>query len=72
MAWGGSAPNPTTGAKTDMVKLALDKGVSNTHICKDLDISKTSLYRIIGGAEGLGAGSSVTKQQLQEVWVFRI
>ena len=72
MAWGGSAPNPTTGAKTDMVKLALDKGVSNTHICKDLDISKTSLYRISGGAEGLGAGSSVTKQQLQEVWVFRI
>lgn len=39
---------PTARAKTDMVKLALDKGVSKAQICKDLEISKTSLYRIIG------------------------
>jgi DNA invertase Pin-like site-specific DNA recombinase len=38
---------PTARAKTDMVKLALDKGVSKAQICKDLEISKTSLYRII-------------------------
>jgi len=48
MAWGGSAPNPTTGAKTDMVKLALDKGISKAQVCRDLDTIKTSLYRIIG------------------------
>ena len=35
-------------AKADMVKLALDKGISKAQICRDLDISKTSLYRIIG------------------------
>ena len=39
---------PTARAKTDMVKLALDKGISKAQICADLDISKTSLYRIIG------------------------
>ena len=39
---------PTARAKTDMVKLALDKGVSKAQICRDLEISKTSLYRIIG------------------------
>jgi DNA invertase Pin-like site-specific DNA recombinase len=38
---------PTARAKTDMVKLALDKGVSKAQICRDLEISKTSLYRII-------------------------
>jgi DNA invertase Pin-like site-specific DNA recombinase len=38
---------PTARAKTDMVKLALDQGVSKAQICRDLDISKTSLYRII-------------------------
>ena len=38
---------PTARAKTDMVKLALDKGVSKAQICRDLGISKTSLYRII-------------------------
>jgi DNA invertase Pin-like site-specific DNA recombinase len=40
---------PTAQAKTDMVKLALDQGVSKAQICRDLQISKTSLYRIIGG-----------------------
>ena len=39
---------PTARAKTDMVKLALDQGVNKAQICRDLDISKTSLYRIIG------------------------
>ena len=39
---------PTARAKTDMVKLALAQGVSKAQICRDLDISKTSLYRIIG------------------------
>ena len=39
---------PTARAKTDMVKLALDEGVSKAQICRDLQISKTSLYRIIG------------------------
>jgi DNA invertase Pin-like site-specific DNA recombinase len=39
---------PTARAKTDMVKLALDQGVSKAQICRDLEISKTSLYRIIG------------------------
>ena len=39
---------PTARAKADMVKLALDQGVSKAQICRDLDISKTSLYRIIG------------------------
>ena len=39
---------PTARAKTDMVKLALEKGVSKAQICRDLQISKTSLYRIIG------------------------
>ena len=39
---------PTARAKTDMVKLALDKGISKAQICRDLEISKTSLYRIIG------------------------
>ena len=39
---------PTARAKTDMVKLALDNGVSKPQICKDLGISRTSLYRIIG------------------------
>ena len=39
---------PTAQAKTDMVKLALDQGVSKAQICRDLQISKTSLYRIIG------------------------
>ena len=39
---------PTARAKTDMVKLALAQGVSKAQMCRDLDISKTSLYRIIG------------------------
>jgi len=39
---------PTARAKTDMVKLALERGVSKAQICRDLEISKTSLYRIIG------------------------
>jgi DNA invertase Pin-like site-specific DNA recombinase len=43
---------PTARAKTDMVKLALDKGISKAQICRDLDISKTSLYRIIGELNG--------------------
>jgi DNA invertase Pin-like site-specific DNA recombinase len=43
---------PTARAKTDMVKLALDKGISKAQICRDLDISKTSLYRIIGELKG--------------------
>ena len=34
--------------KDGMVRLALDKGVSKAQISKDLEISKTSLYRIIG------------------------
>ena len=40
---------PKARAKTDMVKLALDEGVSKSQICRDLQLSKTSLYRIIGG-----------------------
>jgi transposase-like protein len=32
-----------------MVKLALDEGVSKAQVCRDLQISKTRLYRIIGG-----------------------
>ena len=43
---------PTARAKTDMVKLALDKGISKAQICRNLDISKTSLYRIIGELKG--------------------
>ena len=39
---------PTARAKTNTVKLALDKGTSKAQICRELDISKTSLYRIIG------------------------
>ena len=39
---------PTARAKTDMVKLALANGVSKPQICKDLGISRTSLYRIVG------------------------
>ena len=39
---------PTARAETDMVKLALEKGISKTQICRDLGINKTSLYRIIG------------------------
>ena len=35
---------PTARAKTDMVKLALDESVSKSQICRDLQISKTSLY----------------------------
>jgi len=42
---------PTARAKTDMVKLALDKGVSKAQICRDLEISKTSLYRIIADSK---------------------
>jgi len=42
---------PTARAKTDMVKLALENGVSKPQICKDLGISRTSLYRIIGDIE---------------------
>ena len=34
--------------KYGMVKFALDKGVSKAQISRDLEISKTSLYRIIG------------------------
>ena len=43
---------PTARAKADMVKLALDKGISKAQVCRDLDISKTSLYRIIGELTG--------------------
>ena len=43
---------PTARAKADMVKLALDQGISKAQICRDLDISKTSLYRIIGELKG--------------------
>ena len=43
---------PTARAKTDMVKLALANGVSKPQICKDLGISRTSLYRIIGDMNG--------------------
>ena len=43
---------PTARAKADMVKLALDKGISKAQVCRDLDISKTSLYRIIGELKG--------------------
>ena len=42
------ACKPTARAKTDMVKLALAQGVSKAQVCRDLDISKTSLYRIVG------------------------
>ena len=38
---------PIARAKTDMVKIALEKGVSKAQISRDLEISKTSLYRII-------------------------
>ena len=44
---------PTARAKIDMVKLALDQGVSKAQICRDLEISKTSLYRIIGDLDAL-------------------
>ena len=43
---------PTARAKTDMVKLALANGVSKPQICKDLGISRTSLYRIIAALAG--------------------
>ena len=43
---------PTARAKADMVKLVLDKGISKAQICRDLDLSKTSLYRIIGELKG--------------------
>jgi len=43
---------PTARAKIGLVKLALDKGISKAQICRDLDISKTSLYRIIGELMG--------------------
>jgi len=42
---------PTARAKTDMVKLALENGVSKAQICKDLGISRTSLYRIISDSK---------------------
>ena len=42
---------PTARAKTDMVKLALENGVSKPQICKDLGISRTSLYRIIADSK---------------------
>ena len=38
---------PTAVAKTDMVKHALDQGIRKVQTCRDLQISKTSLYRII-------------------------
>ena len=38
---------PNARAKTDMIKLALDQSVSKAQIFRDLQISKTSLYRII-------------------------
>ena len=34
--------------KEGMVRFALDKGIRKAQICRDLEISKTSLYRIIG------------------------
>ena len=37
----------TAVAKTDMVKHALDQGIRKVQTCRDLQISKTSLYRII-------------------------
>ena len=42
---------PTARAKTDMVKLALENGVSKAQICQDLGISRTSLYRIIADSK---------------------
>ncbi|MDC0135441.1 recombinase family protein [Sulfitobacter sp.] len=44
---------PTARAKTDMVKLALANGVSKPQICKDLGISRTSLYRIMADMKEL-------------------
>ena len=46
------ACKPTARAKTDMLKLVLDKGISKAQICRDLDISKTSLYGIISELRG--------------------
>ena len=43
---------PTSHAKTDMVKLALAQRVSNAQVCRELDISKISLYGIIGEFKG--------------------
>ena len=37
--------------KEGVVRLALDKEISKAQICRDLEISKTSLYRIIGELE---------------------
>mgnify|MGYP006187785045 CR=1 FL=1 len=39
---------PTACTRADMVRLALDKGISKAKVCRDLDTIKTSLYRIIG------------------------
>ena len=38
---------PTARAKTEMVLLAKKQGVSPAQIIRDLDISKTSYYRIL-------------------------
>ena len=38
---------PTAVAKTDMVKLALDQRIRKVQTCRNLQISKTSLYLII-------------------------
>ena len=42
---------PTARAKTEMVLLAKKQGVSPAQIMRDLDISKTSYYRIIKEAK---------------------
>ena len=44
---------PTANAQTDVVKIALEKSVSKAQICRDLEISKTSLYRIIADMKEL-------------------
>ena len=41
---------PTARAKTEMVLLAKKQGVSPAQIIRDLDISKTSYYRILEAA----------------------
>ena len=40
-----------------MVRLALDKGISKAQIWRDLEISKTSLYRIIGSRNQLASAT---------------
>ena len=46
--FGGSFLGVLHKCQYGMVRFALDKGISKAQICRDLEISKTSLYRIIG------------------------